>query len=123
MNVALDIARILLSTIEKLHKTDITSDSLEQIKTKNKINKVTIVARRSVFNAAFTLKELREITKLDNVFTNFDLKDFDNVKMSDLLDKLDRPRKRLVVYMYNIAKNNANSDNNKEKNIIFQISL
>jgi adrenodoxin-NADP+ reductase len=119
-NVALDIARILLSAIEKLHKTDITSDSLEQIKTKNKINKVTIVARRSVFNAAFTLKELREITKLDNVFTNLDLKDFDNVKMTDLLNKLDRPRKRLVEYMYDIAKKNANIDNNKEKTLSFR---
>ena len=112
-NVALDIARILLSSIEKLNKTDITSDSLEQIRTKNKVNKVTIVARRSVFNAAFTLKELREITKLENVYTEFDLKDFENVKMVELLEKLDRPRKRLIEYIY---KNNAIQNNNDNKN-------
>ena len=113
-NVALDIARILLSSIEKLNKTDITSDSLSQIKAENKVKKVTIVARRSVFNAAFTLKELREITKLENVSTLFDANDFANVDMNDLLVNLDRPRKRLIEYMYNLAKQTASIDDNKK---------
>ena len=36
-NVAIDIARILLSPVEKLEKTDITAKSIELIKTTNKI--------------------------------------------------------------------------------------
>ncbi len=63
-NVAIDIARILLSPLEKLAQTDISATALEMFKQNRRIEHVTILARRGILNAAFTLKELRELTKI-----------------------------------------------------------
>ena len=71
-NVAIDVARILLSPIEKLEKTDITVKALDLIKNTNKVEHVSIVARRGILNAAFTIKELRELTKIESVQCDID---------------------------------------------------
>jgi adrenodoxin-NADP+ reductase len=65
-NVALDVARILLTPTDTLAKTDITEYALEELK-KSKVKNVTIVGRRGVLQASFTVKELRELTNIPNV--------------------------------------------------------
>ena len=62
-NVALDVARILLSPMDELRKTDITSRALALLE-KSRIKNVYIVGRRGPLQVAFTIKELREMINL-----------------------------------------------------------
>lgn len=118
-NVAIDIARILVCPIEKLAQTDISPKALDLFKNKNNIEHVSIVARRGILNAAFTLKELRELTKIESVKCKIDLEYFKQVNIDTILDKLARPRKRITEYMYNIAKqSNTESTTIKNKKTI-----
>ncbi|KAL0264919.1 NADPH-adrenodoxin reductase [Diplodia seriata] len=68
-NVALDVARILLSNVDELRKTDITEHALEKL-SRNKIDSIRIVGRRGPMQAAYTIKEIRELFNLPNVFFN-----------------------------------------------------
>ncbi|KAJ1856331.1 NADPH-adrenodoxin reductase [Coemansia sp. RSA 1822] len=65
-NVALDCARILLAPREHLARTDITHHALSALARSN-IRRVEMVGRRGPLQVSFTTKELREMTKLDNV--------------------------------------------------------
>ncbi|XP_076654151.1 NADPH:adrenodoxin oxidoreductase, mitochondrial isoform X2 [Halictus rubicundus] len=95
-NVAIDIARILLTPVDKLRTTDITSFALEQL-SKSKVRKVSLVGRRGPLQAAFTIAELREIIKLDGCKTYWRPADFVGVK--DIVESLARPRRRLTELM------------------------
>jgi adrenodoxin-NADP+ reductase len=120
-NVAIDIARLLTSPHDKLSQTDISAKALDIIKKTNQIDHVSIVARRGVLNAAFTLKELRELTKLapSTVQCRIDLDYFKQIDIERLLPKLSRPRRRLTEYMYKIAldSTSAKFENNGKKTI------
>ncbi|KAI9317722.1 hypothetical protein BX666DRAFT_2026991 [Dichotomocladium elegans] len=65
-NVALDVARVLLSPIDVLRKTDITEYALEAL-VKSKVRHVHVVGRRGPLQASFTSKELREQMNLPGV--------------------------------------------------------
>ena len=54
-NVALDVARILLTPVDVLRKTDITEEALELL-CKSKIENVYIVGRRGPLHVSFTIK-------------------------------------------------------------------
>ncbi|XP_073845860.1 NADPH:adrenodoxin oxidoreductase, mitochondrial [Musca autumnalis] len=95
-NVAVDVARMLLSPIDDLKKTDITSYALDCL-ANSKVEKVYLVGRRGPLQVAFTIKELREMLRLPNVSTHWRPEDFHGV--SDTIDKLARPRKRLTELM------------------------
>jgi ferredoxin--NADP+ reductase len=56
-NVALDVARILLSDLEALRRTDIADHALEQL-AHSRIREVVVVGRRGPAQAAFTTPEL-----------------------------------------------------------------
>ncbi|KAG7196688.1 hypothetical protein KM043_016020 [Ampulex compressa] len=100
-NVAIDIARILLTPVDKLKNTDITSFALEQL-SKSNIRKVWLVGRRGPLQAAFTIAELREITKLDGCKTHWRNNDFAGIK--ETISTLTRPRKRLTELMLTSAE-------------------
>ncbi|KAH8038131.1 hypothetical protein HPB51_022616 [Rhipicephalus microplus] len=78
-NVALDVARILLSPPESLQETDIVEPALEALR-KSCVRKVIVVGRRGPFEVAFTIKELREMTKISGVDSIFRPEDFDMVR-------------------------------------------
>ncbi|KAK6512788.1 NADPH-adrenodoxin reductase [Arthrobotrys conoides] len=65
-NVALDVARILLTGVDELRKTDITEYALEAL-SKSKVKEVEVVGRRGPLQAAFTIKEVRELMNLPSV--------------------------------------------------------
>ena len=90
-NVALDVARTLLSKIETLRKTDITEYALEALST-SKIKHVHVVGRRGPMQAAFTIKEVRELLQLDDV--NF--KPIPGELFPADLKALPRPKRRLM---------------------------
>ncbi|KAI0525937.1 hypothetical protein F5B22DRAFT_588413 [Xylaria bambusicola] len=90
-NVALDVARMLLENVDVLRKSDITESAIETL-SKSRIKRVHIVGRRGPMQAAFTIKEVRELMKLHSVA-------FHPVDMSllpDELSKLPRARRRLM---------------------------
>lgn len=97
-NVAVDVARILLSPIDVLRKTDITSRSLATL-SECKIENVHLVGRRGPLQAAFTIKELREMLNLHNVNTVWRVNDFTGID-ENTIKNLARPKKRITELMY-----------------------
>ncbi|KAL2261712.1 hypothetical protein VTK26DRAFT_3534 [Humicola hyalothermophila] len=65
-NVALDVARMLLEDVDVLRKSDIAEHAIETL-SKSKVKRVHIVGRRGPMQAAFTIKEVRELMRLPNV--------------------------------------------------------
>ena len=63
-NVALDVARMLLSSPERLAPYDVPATVLDVL-TRSKVRHVSIVGRRGPAQAAFTAKELREMMNLE----------------------------------------------------------
>ncbi|MET0954055.1 MAG: FAD-dependent oxidoreductase [Aeromicrobium sp.] len=65
-NVALDVARILVSDVERLRETDIADHALEQL-AKSNIKEVVVVGRRGSMQAAFTTPELLGLRDLPGI--------------------------------------------------------
>ncbi|KAK5175548.1 NADPH-adrenodoxin reductase [Saxophila tyrrhenica] len=65
-NVALDIARFLLSPVDMLKETDASEQALEAL-SRSKIRDVKIIGRRGPLQAPYTIKELRELMNLPGV--------------------------------------------------------
>lgn len=63
-NVALDCARILCKPPAELASTDIATHALQELR-RSAVSRVSMVGRRGHVQAAFTIKELREATRLD----------------------------------------------------------
>ncbi|KAH6607904.1 ferredoxin-nadp+ reductase [Trichoderma cornu-damae] len=90
-NVALDVARILLEDVDVLKKTDISERALARLAT-SKIKRVHVVGRRGPMQAAFTIKEVRELMKLSGVAFH----GVDDTLIPTALDALPRAAKRLM---------------------------
>lgn len=90
-NVALDVARILLTDIDVLRKTDITSWALQRL-AESRIKNIRIVGRRGPVQAAFTIKEVRELMRLPD--THF--KPIPAHLFPPDLSLLPRPQKRIL---------------------------
>ncbi|XP_065087921.1 NADPH:adrenodoxin oxidoreductase, mitochondrial [Ochlerotatus camptorhynchus] len=106
-NVAIDVARIVLSGADLLKKTDITEYALEALSRSN-IKKVLLVGRRGPLQAAFTIKELREMLKLSNSATTWRSKDLQDVE--EVLPSLPRPRKRITELMLKSLSEQTNQE-------------
>lgn len=65
-NVAIDVARILVTDPDVLAATDIADHALEALRARG-ISEVVIIGRRGPLEAAFTTLELRELGELDGV--------------------------------------------------------
>lgn len=64
-NVAIDVARILCKTVDELKTTDIADYALEAL-SKSKVKEVVLMGRRGPAQAAFTLKEVKEMGELED---------------------------------------------------------
>ena len=62
-NVSLDIARMLLTSVSVLEKYDVPRSVLEVL-SQSQVKHVSIIGRRGPLEAAFTMKELREMINL-----------------------------------------------------------
>ncbi|XP_002730940.1 NADPH:adrenodoxin oxidoreductase, mitochondrial-like [Saccoglossus kowalevskii] len=99
-NVAIDVCRILLTPVSILKRTDITQHSLEVLEN-SQIKRVYMVGRRGPLQVAFTIKEIREMTKLPGCRSVLDPHLFKN--LSEQVSGLPRPRKRLTELMIKTA--------------------
>ncbi|KAH9267525.1 hypothetical protein BASA83_009915 [Batrachochytrium salamandrivorans] len=123
-NVALDVARILLSPIDTLAKTDISRHALEKLST-SRIRHVHLVGRRGPFHVAFTSKELRELAALSNVFIQLDHAWLEAhlSPYSDIL-KSDRVRRRLMdLLLKSSMQGLALSSQSERKRCVFEFLL
>ncbi|XP_061564616.1 NADPH:adrenodoxin oxidoreductase, mitochondrial [Cololabis saira] len=99
-NVALDVARVLLSPIDTLKKTDISQPALDAL-AESRVRRVLIVGRRGPRQIACTIKEVREMVNLPATRPEMVEADFEGVK--EALKDLPRPRKRLTELMLKTA--------------------
>ena len=90
-NVALDVARILLTDVDLLRKTDITSWALDRL-SESRIKNIRIIGRRGPVQAAFTIKEIRELMKLPDTY----FKPIPKELFPPDLSLLPRPQKRIL---------------------------
>ena len=65
-NVAVDVARMLVTSPEELGRTDMADHALEALGN-SKVREVVVLGRRGAAQASFTTPELRELGKLDGV--------------------------------------------------------
>ncbi|KAM9463296.1 NADPH:adrenodoxin oxidoreductase, mitochondrial isoform 2-T3 [Clarias gariepinus] len=100
-NVALDVARILLSPMDFLQKTDITQQALESLKA-SRVRRVLIVGRRGPLQIACTIKEVREMMNLPETKADMLPGDFEGI--AEALKDLPRPRKRLTELILKTVK-------------------
>ena len=90
-NVALDVARVLLSGPDRLRNSDITDQALETLSTST-IKNVRIIGRRGPLQASFTIKEVRELMQVPQVeFESIDTTMFPGPEV-----KLPRAQKRIT---------------------------
>lgn len=100
-NVALDCARILAKGSTGLYDTDIAEHALSVIG--NGVSHVSIVGRRGHVQGAFTIKELRELVKLEeeghDAFFSVQQNELDlgstDASMKELELATGRPKKRI----------------------------
>lgn len=117
-NVALDCARILAKDVDReLLPTDIASHAVQALR-KSAVESVTVVGRRGHVQAAFTIKELRELTKIDGVAVRIDAQELAAGMTESTVKELEnnRPKKRIVELMEQIANQENNNNNNDNSN-------
>jgi adrenodoxin-NADP+ reductase len=115
-NVALDVARILLSDVDRLRSTDISEETLEWL-SRSPIKKVSVVGRRGPMQAAFTIKELRELMQLPGVAFKETSRDL----VPPDLKKLDRAPRRLMEVLVKGSKT-AEEEAVKQWQLDFRLS-
>jgi ferredoxin--NADP+ reductase len=81
-NVAIDVARILVTDPDVLAKTDIADHALDALRQRG-VAEVVIVGRRGPLQGAFTTLELRELGELDGVDVIVDPADFEGITDAD----------------------------------------
>ncbi|CAK9783257.1 nucleotide-binding domain-containing protein [Cutaneotrichosporon oleaginosum] len=94
-NVALDVARILLSPLSALEKSDLPQNVLDTL-AKSTVERVRAVGRRGPAQVAFTTKELREMVKLG---VNFPGVDAGLMAQAKAMAQGDRARTRMLGLM------------------------
>jgi ferredoxin--NADP+ reductase len=81
-NVALDVARILVTDPDALAVTDIADHALESLRPCG-VEEVVVIGRRGPLQTAFTTLELRELADLENVDVVIDPADFEDISDDD----------------------------------------
>jgi len=124
-NVALDCARMLVKSPNDLENTYISEHALEALKRRNGINKVIVLGRRGAVQSAFTIKELRELTKLKGVkVTVRDVDMEDSLTPASIEEKSNqRAKRRIFDLLTKIQKNSGELGGVEEDNDAKHIEL
>ncbi len=81
-NVAIDVARMLVTEPEVLALTDIADHALESLRTSG-VEEVLVIGRRGPLQSAFTTLELRELGELEGVDVVVDPADLEGISDED----------------------------------------
>ncbi|TYZ58350.1 hypothetical protein PybrP1_000822 [[Pythium] brassicae (nom. inval.)] len=90
-NVAVDCTRILTKSVGELATTDMSQHAVDALRSSD-IKKMYIVGRRGSAQAAFTMKELRELTKLDGLACVVDSADLARSRNKNSLQEISEQR-------------------------------
>mmetsp|Transcript_14244 Transcript_14244/g.34734 ORF Transcript_14244/g.34734 Transcript_14244/m.34734 type:complete len:502 (+) Transcript_14244:226-1731(+) len=103
-NVAIDVSRVILTKPDDLRSSDICEHALEALE-ESKISHVSIIGRRGPAQAAFTIKELRELTRLDGVRCVISRDEIEKGSNSASLEEIanSRPLKRKFELLKTVA--------------------
>eukprot|EP00039_Didymoeca_costata_P009365 m.123944 g.123944 ORF g.123944 m.123944 type:complete len:477 (-) comp14459_c1_seq14:60-1490(-) len=112
-NVALDVARMLLAPISHLEKTDIAPHALEALAA-SKVKNVHLVGRRGPLEASFTIKELREMTRMNGVQTFIDPEQMKFSESELEFVSKNRVKKRITTLMQTVSQEDQR---NEEKSL------
>ena len=93
-NVALDVARILITSPDRLATTDIADHALDALRG-SRIEDVTVIGRRGPAEASFTTPELRELAELTGAAVVVDPADLRSIGDEDHLAHI--PKRNLAV--------------------------
>lgn len=103
-NVAIDVARVLLTNPDELGRSDICDHALRDLR-ESSVREVTVAGRRGPAQSAFTIKELRELTRLDGVHCAVSREDMDAGSNTASMEevKASRPVKRKFELLQKVA--------------------
>ena len=99
-NVAMDVARVLLRDPEELAVTDMGAHALEALR-RSRVREVVLLVRRGPAQAAFDLRELRDLAALKGVRVSIDRRQLE--AEGPRLEELDPVAKKRVEYMLELA--------------------
>jgi adrenodoxin-NADP+ reductase len=123
-NVALDCARLLAKPISDLQTSDLTDAALQKLASST-VKDIHVAGRRGHIQAAFTIKELRELTKIPGVH----LKIFDSELQAGMTPSSEeelrtkRPLKRITDLITTTAAASPPATNEVDKTINIRFFL
>ncbi len=122
-NVALDCARILTKSVDELEVSDITSKAVQTLKS-SRVNAVTVLGRRGHVQSAFTIKEFRELSRLDGVGLHVLPSDIAAGLTAASQTELEnnRPKKRIVELIQSVAAATRKDGDRKAISVRFLLS-
>jgi adrenodoxin-NADP+ reductase len=116
-NVALDVARVLLCSIDHLKRTDISEDAIETLR-RSRVKHVRVVGRRGPMQAAFTIKEVRELLQLPGVR----FKPIESSLLAPIDADLPRASKRIAQLLAKHSSSNPDPHASKSLSLEFLLS-
>jgi len=117
-NVAMDAARILLKPPKDLETTDIADHALDALR-QSSIRRVLMIGRRGPLEAAFTIKELREMTRIPDCVAIIDPTATTWTDEEATFAVATRPRKRFTELLARIANEPRKQDASRSWEPIF----
>lgn len=124
-NVAIDCARVLIKSEENLiTSSDISINALKQLKSDyENLENITIIGRRGHGQASFTIKEFRELTRLEEGQVIIPKEDIERGLTEATKEEIksSRPKKRITELMETVAATPI--DSNKKKFITVRFLL
>ena len=102
-NVAIDVARILVRSPDRLAKTDIADHALEALR-RSRVREVVLLGRRGPAQASFTNPELREFGRLSGVSALAEASELELDPASEAMAEGDRIRTRNLATLRGYAE-------------------
>jgi NADPH-dependent glutamate synthase beta subunit-like oxidoreductase len=127
-NVAIDVARILCKSYKELKDYDIPESILEKLSHKE-VRNIHIVARKEVKFAAFTIKEIKELRRHENVKMHVyksEVEEVDNLSPNNSVYSADRihiKKKIDFIKQLNMLDDNQTANNIEGTNIYLRFKL
>lgn len=98
-NIACDISRMFLKNPSEFHNSDAPEHVMEKLR-RSKVNTIEMIGRRGITQAAFSIKEIRELASLEGVNTymvNSEVQD--SMTEASWNEMLDRPISRRTKFL------------------------
>ncbi|MEE2787619.1 MAG: FAD-dependent oxidoreductase [Myxococcota bacterium] len=122
-NVAMDVARVLVRSVESLRETDITEQAIQAL-SESRVQDIVLLGRRGPAQAAFSPKEIRELSEVDGCSLRVSK---DHVNLSDemqawLEEHGSRDAHKNFEFLTQIAMSDQTAEHHRTVRCIFRSS-